>query len=249
MKEELDNHKTKKNIEIDKSKLAQSTLPKLFQDDRVRTFAPPDNNDEFDRLNHLTKASLIPLIENKYLYENISFSNKQPLKKLNPIYMKKMIDDNERDETFKEFYKKESEIASTKIKFFDKKIRDNPTMSIEKINIIFQLKELYEFRGQYFVNKFNNDPEKNKFIDLNSIDNNIYQLEKELRKQEGSGAFTYQNDFVKLLNLLAQLLTKNKSKKLKNDINQILKELYNSKQITKEGYNILNKAITYKNDS
>ena len=81
------------------------------------------------------------------------------------------------------------------------------------------------------------------------LDDNIYQLEDKLRNQEGSGMFTYQNDFVKLLNLLAQLLTKNRSEKLKNDINQILKELYNSKQITKEVYNILNKAITYKNDS
>ena len=70
-------------------------------------------------------------------------------------------------------------------------------------------------------------------------------MEDEFRKQQGSSVFTYKNDFVKLLNLLSQLLTKNSSKKLKNDINQILKELYNSKQITKEVYNILNKAITY----
>ena len=32
------------------------------------------------------------------------------------------------------------------------------------------------------------------------------------RNQRGSGACTYQNDFVKLLNLLAQLLTKTSSK-------------------------------------
>ena len=52
--------------------------------------------------------------------------------------------------------------------------------------------------------------------------------------------FAYQNKFVKLLTLLTQLLTKNNSKKLKDDINLILKELYNSKQITN---NILNKSI------
>ena len=55
--------------------------------------------------------------------------------------------------------------------------------------------------------------------------------------------FAYQNKFVKLLTLLTQLLTKNYSKKLKDDINQILKELYNSKQMTKQVYNILNKSI------
>ena len=58
--------------------------------------------------------------------------------------------------------------------------------------------------------------------------------------------FTYQNKFVKLLTLLTQLLAKDNSKKFKDDINQILKELYNSKQITKQVYDILNKSITYK---
>ena len=122
-------------------------------------------------------------------------------------------------------------------------------MSNKEINIITQLKEFYKLRETYFVNKFNNDPEKIKYINLTLVDSNIYQLEDEFRKQEGSGVFTYQNQFVKLLNLLAQLLTKNNSKMLKNDINQMLRELYNSKQITKEVYNILNKAITYKSDS
>ena len=65
----------------------------------------------------------------------------------------------------------------------------------------------------------------------------------EFKNQKGSGTFTYQNKIVKLLTLLTQLLTKNNSKKLKFDINQILKELYNSKQITKQVYNILNESI------
>ena len=65
----------------------------------------------------------------------------------------------------------------------------------------------------------------------------------EFKNQKGSGTFTYQNKIVKLLTFLTQLLTKNNSKKLKDDINQILKELYNSKQITKQVYNILSKSI------
>ena len=65
----------------------------------------------------------------------------------------------------------------------------------------------------------------------------------EFGNQKGSEMFTYQNKFIKLLTLLMQLLTRNNSKKLKDDINQILKELYNSKQITKQVYNILNKSI------
>ena len=51
----------------------------------------------------------------------------------------------------------------------------------------------------------------------------------EFGNQKGSGMFTYQNKFVKLLTSLTQLLTKNSSKKRKDDINQILKELCNSK--------------------
>ena len=79
-----------------------------------------------------------------------------------------------------------------------------------------------------------------------SLDDEIRKLEDEFRNQKGSGTFTYQNRFAKLLTLLTQLLTKNYSKKLKDDINQILKELYNSKQITKQVHNILNKSQLYK---
>ena len=171
---------------------------------------------------------------------------KRPLSKLDPDDMIKILNKNERDKITKELYKNEAERASATIKLFDKKIRDNPTMSNKEINIITHLKNIYELRGEYYVNKFNNEPEKNKFIDRKSIDNNIYQLENELRDQKGSGAFTYQNDFVKLLNLLAQLLTKNNSKKLKDDMSQLSKNLYDNKQITKQAYNDLIKAITYK---
>ena len=94
--------------------------------------------------------------------------------------------------------------------------------------------------------------------DLKSLDDQIRDLEKEFRDQKGSGTFTSQNKFVKLLTLLTQLLTEStaeptarsaltrNSKKFKDDINQILKELYDSKQITKQVYNMLNKSITYK---
>ena len=61
--------------------------------------------------------------------------------------------------------------------------------------------------------------------------------------------FTSKNEFVKLLILLTQLLTKTTSKEFKNDTSELLKNLYNTKQITKQVYNILNEAITYKNDS
>ena len=99
-------------------------------------------------------------------------------------------------------------------------------------------------RRNYFKVRIN-DPKSEK-ADLRVVDDEIRKLEDEFINQKGSGTFTYQNKFVKSLTLLTQLLTKNNSKKLKDDINQILKELYNSKQITKHVYNILNKSILYK---
>ena len=102
-------------------------------------------------------------------------------------------------------------------------------------------------RRDYFKIKMYN-PES-KAPNLRSLDDQIRDLENEFRNQKGSGTFTSQNKFVKLLTLLTQLLTKNNSKKFKDDIYQILKELYDSKQITKQVYNILNKSILYKNDS
>ena len=150
-----------------------------------------------------------------------------------------------KDGTFKKYYKDEIERASSTISFLNKKIKEDPTMPSEKINIINQLKELYTSRENYFTNKFNDEPEKNKNINIKLIDKNINILLNKLRDQEGSGVFTYQNDFVKLVTLLTQLLTKNNSKKIKDEINQILKKLYNLKQITKQVYNNLIRAISY----
>ena len=42
------------------------------------------------------------------------------------------------------------------------------------------------------------------------------------------------------------MYTNNNSKKLINNIEQLVQYLYDNKQITKQVYNILNKAITYK---
>ena len=61
--------------------------------------------------------------------------------------------------------------------------------------------------------------------------------------KKGSDMFTLQKEFAKLLTFLAQLHAENNSKKLKNDINQLLKALYNSKQISELVYENLIAAI------
>ena len=146
-----------------------------------------------------------------------------------------------------EFYEYGLNISNSRTKYLDKIIKENPKMSARKIDIINQLKSLYTTRKDYFKIKIYY-PES-KPPNLRSLDDQIHKLEDEFRDQKGSGTFTSQNKFVKLLTLLTQLLTKNNSKKFKDDINQILKELYHSKQISKQVYNILTKSILYKNDS
>ena len=46
--------------------------------------------------------------------------------------------------------------------------------------------------------------------------------------------------------LLSKMYTNNGSKELISDIEQLINNLYNNKQITKQVYNTLNKAIPYK---
>ena len=45
--------------------------------------------------------------------------------------------------------------------------------------------------------------------------------------------------------LLSKIYTNNSSKELIHDIEQLINKLYDNKQITKQVYNNLNKAITY----
>ena len=168
-------------------------------------------------------------------------SEKDPtkFKKIDTEKILKKLKDNE-------FYKYELNISDSRIKYLDKIIKENPKMLAKKIDIINQLKSLYATRKDFFKIKIYN-PES-KPPDLRSLDDQIRKLEDEFREQKGSGTFTSQNKFVKLLTLLTQLLTKNTAepKKFKDDISQILEELYDSKQITKQVYSMLNKSITYK---
>ena len=65
---------------------------------------------------------------------------------------------------------------------------------------------------------------------------------KYFKDQKGSG-------YVNLPILLSKAYTNNSSKTLISNIKQLINNLYNNKQITKQVYNTLIKAITYKNDS
>ena len=91
------------------------------------------------------------------------------------------------------------------------------------------------------MNKIDNNLKANENIDNISIGSDIRKLEKKLRDspKKGSGVFTSQKDFAKLLTFLAQLLTNNSSKEPINDLKQLINNLYDNKQITKQVYKML----------
>ena len=148
------------------------------------------------------------------------------------------------DETLKEYYKKEAQTASKEVEKFNKMINNDLDMSREKSEIINKLIELHSLRQIYYLNEIDNS-KANEKIDNISLFREISKLEKRLRelRQKGSGMFTSQKEFAKLLTFFAQLHAGNNSKKLKNNINQLLKSLYNSKQISELVYKNLITAI------
>ena len=67
--------------------------------------------------------------------------------------------------------------------------------------------------------------------------------------KDGLNKYGYKKSSPKGLNinslpvLLSKIYTNNSSKELINDIKQLVKNLYKKKQISKQVYNILNKAL------
>ena len=76
-------------------------------------------------------------------------------------------------------------------------------------------------------------------------DDNGYEKTSSKIKTEEARSFKDQKGkgYVNLPILLSKMYTNNSSKELKNNIKQLIKYLYDNKQITKQVYNNLNKAI------
>ena len=161
------------------------------------------------------------------------------------------------DEALKKYYTDKAQTVSEEIEKYNKIINCNLDMSSEKSEIINKLIELYSLIQIYYLNKIDNNLKANENINNISIESDVMELEKRLRElpKKGRGVFTSQKEFAKLLTFLVQLLTNNtaepsalarNSKKLISDIEQLINNLYDNKQITKQVYNMLNKSITYK---
>ena len=155
------------------------------------------------------------------------------------------------DKKLKEYYTKEAQRASKEIEKYNKMINYNLDMSSEKSEIINKLIELHSLIQIYYLNKIDNNLEANENINNILIEKDPRKLEKRPRElsKKGRGVFTSQKEFEKLT-FLAQLLTNNtaepsdlarSSKKLISDMEQLINNLYENKQITKQVYNMLNK--------
>ena len=80
--------------------------------------------------------------------------------------------------------------------------------------------------------------------------NNVYDNRKKASKIKTSEAKSFKDQkgkgYVNLPISLSKIYTNNSSKKLVSNVKQLINDLYDNKQITKQVYNNLIKAITYK---
>ena len=113
----------------------------------------------------------------------------------------------------------------------------------------FDINSLHkDTKTRYDFNGFNKDglhwDTKTKY-DSNGFD--INGLHKDKIKTEEARFFKDQKGkgHVDLPILLYKIYTNNNSKELIKNIKQLINNLYDNKQITKQVYNILNKTITY----
>ena len=101
------------------------------------------------------------------------------------------------------------------------------------------------------LNKLKKDKKINELKNyIKKIKNSVYEKDngrvrtdeaKSFKDQKGKG-------YVDLPIILSKLNI-NSSKELISDIKQLINNLYNNKQINNQVYNILNRSVTYKNDS
>ena len=98
-----------------------------------------------------------------------------------------------------------------------------------------------------------NNLKKNKKIDalkyyIKKINYLVYGKDKEKIKSDQAKSFEDQKGkgYVNLPIALSKIYINNSSKELINNIEQLINDLYDNKKITKQVYNNLIKAITYK---
>ena len=110
---------------------------------------------------------------------------------------------------------------------------------IKKIKTINKIeKDLNDLKENENINKLKNY--------IKNLRNSIYGKDKEKIKTDQAKSFEDQKGKGYLPIALCKIYTNNSSKELINNIKQLINYLYDNEQITKQVYNNLIKAITYK---
>ena len=226
----INESKTKENNELkdeikklEKSRIELGGLPKLLKDK-----APPDKNEEWLKLEGIKIPEDFNIDKyfkgekNKYLDINLSDVNnlvdkiKQDVKKIDNI-----IDiGNNKSVNFNDIINFSKDIMNGKINNSNKEKKYNEKFKNIEENLENKTKD--------------NNTIKLYIICLNQLKNILFSL----KKSSGKGLTI--ND---LPILLSKIYTNNNSKEIINEITQLTKKLYYNKQITKQLYNILNKAL------
>ena len=225
-----DNKKVSKEIVNDDAKKKSNQKSKESITERIKKMEASENlfNKQFRDAKEILELS------KKYKKSNAK-TNKMVKELRAKIKDREEVSKNT-DKVLKEYNTKETQRASEEIEKYNKMINNNLDMSCEKSEIINKLIELYSLIQIYYLNKIDNNLKANENIDNISIESDIKKLEKRLRElpKKSRGVFTSQKEFAKLLTFLAKLLTNNSSKKLISDIEQLINNLYDNKQITKQ---------------
>ena len=87
----------------------------------------------------------------------------------------------------KKYYKDEVQDAFKEIEKLNKMINDNPDMLSEKRKTINELIELYNLKNLYYLNKIDNNLEKNKEMNYNAINSKTTDLRLKLLTHKGKG--------------------------------------------------------------
>ena len=252
---------------LKKSYETPSLLPNVIQDvrkrdDKARTFAPPDNTIE------LSEDDWKELLKLERSDDSLK-SNKNKSKKF--FSELKRPKDLEMDKIFKDMNKYEDinlNVVNNLISDINDEITEGDNIvdigDGEKIYFRDLTDFLYDIKDGK-INNFNNEREYEKRLKNTEIklanrkkfskftgryEQYINVLKRLLFTEKSSGrGLTISS----LPILLSKMYTNNSSKELINDIKQLVKNLYDNKQITRQVYNTLNKALMsttfLKNDS
>ena len=227
----INESKTKENNELkneikklEKSKIKLGGLPKLLKDNRALF----DKNEEWLKLEGTEISEDFNIDkyfkgeENRYLDINLSDADnlvgkiKQDVKKVDNI-----IDiGNNESINFNDIINFSKDIMNGKINNSNKEKKYNEKFKNIEKNLENKTKD--------------NNTIKLYIIYLNQLKKILFTLKK------SSGKSLTIND---LPTLLSKIYANNNSKEIINEITQLTKKLYYNKQITKQLYNILNKAL------